>query len=289
MFVLFTDTDCDVTPEVAQRLGFHLISMPYIENGKEVYPFEDWLHFDSHVYYERLRHGPLLSTCGISPHKYTTYFEPFFKAHQDILYVHFSSEMSGTFSAMNLAIEDLKQKYPGVRFETIDTKTISIGGLNIVREISALREQGKSIDEILDWAKTEVEKFAVYFYADNLKFFAKSGRVTGLAAAMGGLFGAHPIIYVNSQGQMLPIATAVGRFNALNKVAEYVIKLQDHIQDHRVLIAHSDCLFLAERLGHLLKHHFGHDLQIEYVVVGPVPGAHCGPDCIGVRFHAIHR
>jgi DegV family protein with EDD domain len=289
MYALFTDTDCDVTPEIASRFGYHLISLPYIENGKEVYPYEDWLSFDSHAFYEKLRHGPLLTTCGISSLKYTAYFEPFFKANQDILYVHFSAAMSGTFSAMNLAVEELKKKYPGVRFETIDTKGITIGSLNIVEEIGDLYVQGKSIDEIKEWAKTEVDKFAIYFYADNLKFFAKSGRVSGITAAMGGLIGMHPIIYMNSEGQMVSIGKAVGRVSALNKVMDYVIKLQDHIQDHRVIIAHTDCLFLAERMGHLLRQHFGRDLHIDYVVVSPIPGAHCGPDCIGVSFHAIHR
>jgi fatty acid-binding protein DegV len=119
--------------------------------------------FDSHAFYEKLRHGPLLTTCGISPVKYAQYFEPFFQAHQDILYVHFSAAMSGTFSAMAVAVEELKKKYPGVNFYTIDTKGITIGSLNIVEEIGDLYQQGKSIDEIKAWAKTEVDKFAHLF------------------------------------------------------------------------------------------------------------------------------
>jgi fatty acid-binding protein DegV len=109
--------------------------------------------FDSHAFYEKLRHGPLAHDLRDFPAQVHAYFEPFFKAHQDILYVHFSSAMSGTFSAMNLAVEELKKKYPGVRFETIDTKGITIGSLNIVEEIGDLYQQGKSIDEIKNGPK----------------------------------------------------------------------------------------------------------------------------------------
>lgn len=289
MYAIFTDTDCDVTPEIAQKFGYHLISLPYIENGVEVYPYESWSEYKPHEFYEKLRHGPLLTICGISPIKYQEYFEPEFQAGHDILYVHFSAAMSGTFSAMNLAVEELKKKYPTVHFYTVDTKGITIGALNIVEEIGELYQQGKSIPEILEWAQTEVDRFAIYFYADNLKFFAKSGRVSGISAKMGGLIGLHPIIYMNSEGQMVSIGKACGRMTALNKVLDYVVKLQDHISEHRVIIAHTDCQFLAERMAHLLRMKFGKDLKIDFVTVSPIPGAHCGPDCIGVSFHAIHR
>ncbi|MCH3909135.1 MAG: DegV family EDD domain-containing protein [Bacilli bacterium] len=164
-----------------------------------------------------------------------------------------------------------------------------MGALNIVMEIGDLYKQGKSIKEIQDWAKEEVDRFAIYFYADNLKFFGKSGRVSGISATMGNLFGIKPLIYMNSDGQMVSIAKARGRVAAMNRLLQYVIELQDHIQDHRILIAHTDCLYLAERMGHLIEHVFGNNLKIEYVVVSAVPGSHCGPDCIGVSFHAKHR
>lgn len=289
MYDIFTDTDCDATPELSAKYGYHLISMPYIENEKEIYPYESWTTFESHAFYEKLRHGPLLSTCGISPQRYTDYFEPSFKAGHDILYVHFSSNMSGTFSAMNLAVEELKKKYPGVNFYTIDTKAITIGALNILYEVGEMYRAGKSIAEIIEWSKTEVDKFATYFYAYTLRFFAKSGRVSGISATMGTIINLHPIIYMNSDGQMVSIAKAVGRLPALHKVLDYVVELEDHIQDHRVIIAHCDCHFLAERMAHMLKQKFGNNLKIEIVVVGPTPGAHCGPDCIGVCFHAKHR
>ena len=168
MFVLFADTDTDITPEVAKEFGYNLISMPYSIDEKEIFPYEDFDAFDGHAFYEMLRNGTMPKTCGLSPSRYVEYFEPFFKEGKDIMYVHFSRAMSGTFNAMNIAIEELKEKYPERTLYLIDTKGISIGGLNIVKEVGDMYLSGKTPEEILKWAETEVDKFAVYFFVEDL-------------------------------------------------------------------------------------------------------------------------
>ncbi|MCI6716337.1 MAG: DegV family protein [Bacilli bacterium] len=289
MLVLFTDTDTDLTPVDAKEYGYKLISMPYIIDEKVIYPYVDFETFDYKTFYDMLRSGVLPKTCGLSPEMYINYFEPEFKNGNDILYVHFSAAMSGTFNAMHLAIEELKAKYPERKIYTIDTKGITICSLNIIKEIGDMYKSGKTINDILKWSKTEVDKFATYFYADNLKFFKLSGRISNLSATLGTVFGIHPIIYMNSEGKMLSISKAKGKNKTLNKLVEYVVELEEDIKNHRVIIAHSDAIELAEELGGKLKQQFGDDLNIEYVVVNPTAGSHCGPSAIGVSFHAKHR
>lgn len=55
MLVLFADTDTDMTPEIAEKYGYRIISMPYVIDGKETAPYEDFEVFDSHAFYDRLR------------------------------------------------------------------------------------------------------------------------------------------------------------------------------------------------------------------------------------------
>ena len=289
MYTLFTDTDTDITPEVAQRYGYKLISMPYIIDGVEYFPYESFKEFESHKFYDMLREGTLPSTSGLSPQKYIEYFEPEFKKGNDILYVHFSAAMSGTFDAMRLAIQDLKERYPDRNVYTVDTKGITLGSYNICLEIGELYKAGKSIEEIQEWAEQEVDKFAIYFYADDLKFFKRSGRVSGLAAFFGGMVGIKPIIYMNSEGKMVTYSKARGRQQTFQKICDIVEELQDNMRDHRVIIAHCDSLDLAEQLGATMKQRFGEDLEIEYTIVNPTAGSHCGPNACGVSFHAKHR
>ena len=290
MYALFTDTDTDITPEVAAEYGYNLISMPYTVGDKEIYPYKDKDYkFDSHAFYQSLRDGVMPKTGGLSPATYKDYFEPFFKAGRDILYVHFSAAMSGTFDAMKLALKELKEIYPERRLYEVDTKGITIGSYNIVREIGELYVKGKSAEEIVRWAETEVDKFAVYFFADDLKFFARSGRVKGFKAFMGNILGVRPIIYMGSDGVMKSIDSVRGRNAAITRLVAYAERLQDDIKGHRVVIGHSDAPETAELLGKRLKTEFGDDLNIEYVVVNPTAGSHCGPDGVGISFHAVHR
>ena len=290
MFQLFTDTDTDITPELANEYGYKLISMPYSETeGKDVYPYEDFKEFDYKTFYNTLRGGVLPKTFALSPTRYAEYFEPTLKEGKDILYVHFSQAMSGTFDSMRLALQDLKEKYPDRTVYTIDTKGITILSYNIVREIGDLYKKGATINEIMDWAEKEIDKFAVYFYADDLKFFARSGRVSGFSATMGGILGIRPIIRMNSEGVMGSVAKAKGRKGAQKAILEYVANLQENIKDHRVIIGHADAEDLALELERKLKDAYGQDLNTEIVVVNPTAGSHCGPDTVGVCFHAKRR
>lgn len=289
MYQLFIDSDCDITLEEANEYGAKFISMPYIEDDKEIYPYETWKEFDSHSFYQRLREGKMATTCAISPEAYKEKFRVEFAKGNDILYAHFSTIMSATFNAMRLALEELKEEFPERKFYEIDAKGITIGARSLVLEVMKLYKAGKSVEELLKFADDEVQHFAVYFFADNLKFFKRSGRVTGFKALMGNLVGVKPIIYMDEEGKMVNIGRAKGRQNALQTLLDKVIELEEDIRKYPVVIAHTDNEELANELGKMVKAHFGEDLLITYNVVNPTAGAHCGPDTIGISFHAKHR
>ena len=76
MYALFTDTDTDITPEVAAHYEMKLISMPYEIDGKEVFPYVDFDKFDPHPFYDKLRSGVMPKTSALNPEIYKEYFEP---------------------------------------------------------------------------------------------------------------------------------------------------------------------------------------------------------------------
>jgi DegV family protein with EDD domain len=289
MFVIFTDTDTDTTPEIAKKYGYHLISMPYSYEGKTIYPYEDFTEFKSKEFYDMLRGGVLPTTSAIGKEKYIEYFEPFFKNGDDILYVHFSEAMTMTFTNMRAAVEELSEKYPDAHFYTIDTKAITINSLVIVEEIGDMYLAGKSLEEILEWAKTEVDCFSAYLFADDLKFFKRSGRVSGFSAAMGTLIGVRPIIYMNAEGKMVSIGKERGRRNALLALLRYIEEKGDNVKDHHIVIGHTDVPEDAEELASMVREKFGADTNVEIIPANPTAGSHCGPNCMGISFHSVKR
>ena len=273
MLTFFSDTDCDITPKECAAYNIKLISMPYTVGEQVIYPYIDFDEFDSHKFYDMLRAGT----------------EPEFASGNDILYVHFSSGTSNTFSIMHQALEKLKAKYPERKFYEVDTLGISALCYNIVLEVADLLKAGKTAKEIVEWAKVEVPKFPMYFFADDLKFFRRSGRVSGLAATMGGFIGIRPIIHLNDEGKMVSIGKETGRAKAIARLVQYVEDLGEDVKAHRVVIGHSDCPDIAAEAERQLKEKFGQDLNVITTVVNPTIGSHCGPNAIGICFHAKHR
>ena len=289
MLTLFTDTDCDMTPALAKEYGYKFIPMPYAVDGKLITPYVDWQEFDSKAFYDMLRAGTIPTTSAISEAAYIRYFEPEFASGNDILYVHFSSALTNTFEGMNKAVDALKSKYPGRRFWAVDTLGISALSLNIVMEIGDLAKAGKSAEEIVSWAKVEVPKFPMYFFADDLKFFRRSGRVSGLAATMGSFIGIRPIIYLSDEGKMISIGKETGRAKAIDRLLSYMDEIGEDIKGHRVVIGHSDIPEIASLVSTMLRQKYGDDLRIVTTVVNPTIGSHCGPNGLGICFHASHR
>ena len=289
MLVLFTDTDTDITPAEAKEFGYRLISMPYSIDGDTVYPYEDFEEFDAHAFYDMLRGGVLPNTSAISAQRYKDYFEPVFKAGDDILYVHFSRNMTATFDNMDIAVKELQEQYPDRKFYEIDTMGITICSLMAVKEIGDMYKAGKSVEEMLEWSKTEINKIACYFFADDLKFFRHSGRVSGLAGTMGTLLGIRPIIYMNEDGKMVSVGKEKGRVKAMERLINYVDELGEDVKAHRVIIGNTDSREIALEIERMLKKKYGADLRTEICDVNPTAGSHCGPNAVGVCFHAKRR
>ena len=157
-----------------------------------------------------------------------------------------------------------------------------------MREVGDLVKAGKTLDEILEWAKTEVDKFAMYFFADDLKFFRRSGRVSGLAATMGTLIGVRPLIHMSPEGKMVSVGTAKGRMNAMTYLVDKVGELGDELDKHRICIGHTDAPEIAHNIATMIENRYGKQ-DIVFVDVNPTAGSHCGPNGVGVCFHAKHR
>ena len=150
-------------------------------------------------------------------------------------------------------------------------------------------KNGDSVEKILAWADSEVQKHAIYFYVDDLKFFARSGRVSNFSAIMGNIVGIHPILTMRADGMMTALGKAQGRKKTLNKILDMIAEKQEDIASHKIYIGHSDMPDVAEIAENMLKERFGENIDVTKVEVNPTAGCHCGPDGLGIFFHAKNR
>lgn len=282
MSVIFTDTDCELWYTMMPELGCEVIKMPYTIDGTE-YFYDNGETTDFKDFYARVRGGSMPVTSALNPVQYTELFEPFFKAGEDILYISFSAELSGTFEHMETAVKALFEKYPKAKFRRFDTKNISWGaGLQAYYAIKEFKK-GKSLDDVIAFLEKFTNEIGVYFMVDSLQHLKKGGRLTGLQAALGTLLAVKPILTVN-EGKLVVTTKANGLNKAISYLAERVKEKATELDKYPIVILDADSAEAAEKLIAKVKEAVG-ETEIWHYPVGPVIGTHCGPGTLGIIFH----
>lgn len=282
MSVIFTDTDCELWYTMMPELGCEVIKMPYTIDGTE-YFYDNGETTDFKDFYARVRGGSMPVTSALNPVQYTELFEPFFKAGEDILYISFSAELSGTFEHMETAVKALSEKYPKAKFRRFDTKNISWGaGLQAYYAIKEFKK-GKSLDDVIAFLEKFTNEIGVYFMVDSLQHLKKGGRLTGLQAALGTLLAVKPILTVN-EGKLVVTTKANGLNKAISYLAERVKEKATELDKYPIVILDADSAEAAEKLIAKVKEAVG-ETEIWHYPVGPVIGTHCGPGTLGIIFH----
>lgn len=288
MSVFFCDSNCELWYTKVDELGIKVIGMPYNLDGEER-DYDMGRETDFVDFYKKEREGVNPKTSALNKQNYLEYFEPHLAEGNDILYVHFSNKLSGTFDFMKQAIDELKEKYPERTIKTVDTLNISMGAGIIVYEAAKLWKQGKSDDEIIKWVEDNRQKYSTVFVADDLNFLKRGGRVSSTVAFVGGILSIKPIMSVDIEGKLAKTGTARGFKNAMNEMVKTMKLLGENVADHPIVIIDADNKENADYLEMLIHKELGDGLDIWHQPVGPTIGCHCGPGTVGLVFHCSHR
>ncbi len=280
--VFFTDTDCEMFYTDAEDLKMKVIGMPYTIKGEErVYDFGK--NTDIKEFYELMRGGEIVTTSALNSQDYLNYFEPVLAKGKDVLYVHFSSELSGTFNYMQTAINILKEKYPERKVICFDTKNISLGGGIQAIEACKLHNSGKSDEEVIEFLNEFKNKVAVYFYVDSLQYLKRGGRISSAAAFFGGALNIKPILTVTKEGKLDKLCTVKGTKKALDYMVTKFSQEYGNNDSYETYIIDADNKIVGDELAEKIKA-VSANAKIRRLSVGPVVGAHAGPGTIGIVF-----
>ena len=288
MSVFFTDTDLELHHTKIKELGINLIKMPFTL-GDEILFDDGGESVDLKNYFTKVSTGTPSKTQALNMEEYVEYFEPVLAKGEDIIYVHFSSQMSGTFNSMNMAIDELLKKYPERKITTVDTLSISLGGGLIVYEAAKLHNNGANDEEVKEYVENNRQNISCLFTVDNLMYLKRGGRLNATSAVVGTILGVKPIIKVDEEGKLNNFAKVSGRKKALNFLIDYVKQNALNIADYPIGILHADCEEDGKYVEQKIREFAGPDANIWLQYVGPTIGAHCGKGTVGVAFHAKKR
>ncbi len=287
MYQLFCDSNCELWHTTVKELGLNVIRMPYILDGEEIF-YDMGENTDFKAFFDKMRAGSIPKTAALNEYAYTEYFEPILARGEDIYYITFSHQMSGTFNAMKNVIANLKEKYPDREIRFKDSKLISLGS-GFVTYYAALKyKNGATMDELDAYLDDLIEHTATYFVVDDLTYLYRGGRVSGVSRVFGNLLGIKPVLYFNEEGKILNINKVKGFKKALSTLLGYIKAKGSELDQYKMFVLHADCENVANAFVDSIKAQFG-DLDVVVQPVGPVIGAHCGPGTIGLIFHAKEK
>lgn len=283
MSVIFTDTNCELSYKHIDELGIKLIQMPYTLEGEE-YFYDDGRDPSFKVIYDKMRNGATPITSALSPQNYVDYFEPVFKAGEDILYIAFSDRLSGTFNYLQMALDELKEKYPERKFTRFNTLSISFGGGIQVLEAVKLQKQGLSDEEIVAKLEEFRNKVVVYFYVDTLTYLRRGGRVSGASAVFGNMLNIKPILKVDEDGRIVKTQTVRGQKKAMNYLVDLFLNDAKLDDEYTYYIINADANNEAEALKNEILEKTQNKVKFEVYDIGPVVTTHCGPGTVGIIY-----
>ena len=288
MYQLFCDSNCELWHTKVKELKLNLIRMPYVmDSGEEIF-YDMGEQHDFKGFFEAMRQGATPKTAALNEYAYTEYFEPILARGEDIYYITFSHQMSGTFNAMKNVIAQLKEKYPEREIRYKDSKLICMGS-GLVTYYGALKyHEGATMDELDAYLDELIEHTAMYFVVNDLTYLYRGGRVSGVSKVVGNLLGIKPILYFNEEGKILNIEKAKGFKKAQSRLIEFMKAKGTELDKYKVFVLHADCEEEAKSFISAIKAQFG-ELDIELQPVGPVIGSHCGPGTLGLVFHAKEK
>ena len=285
-FIIFADSACDIRPEILKSWGVEFRSLTFRFEGEE----KEYGNHDMPIgeFYQRMREGGVAKTAAVNTEAFREGFEAIAAEGKDILYLGFSSGLSTTCNSARIAANEVCEKYPDCKIEVIDTLSASAGIGIMIRAVADKKEEGASLSECADYARSLIAGNCHWFTVDDLVYLKRGGRISAAAAFFGNTIGIKPVMHVDDEGHLVNVLKVRGRKAAIATMANKYSELALTPDTGRIYISHSDCVADAELLASMLE--AKHGVKTEIITdVGPVIGAHSGPGTLALFFVGKNR
>lgn len=290
-YVLSCCSTADLKKAHFERRNIRYICFHYELDGKEYaddlgesMAFED--------FYRAMSNGADTKTSQVNADEYEEYFEPFLKEGKDILHVTLSSGISGTINSARIAKEILQEKYPERKIYIVDSLNASSGFGLLMDKLADLRDEGKSIDEVYDWAEGNKLNAQSWFFSSDLTFFVKGGRVSKTSGFVGGILNICPLLNIDSEGKLIPRYKIRTKKKVIEAIVEQMELNAEDGTDYsgKCYISHSACYEDAKVVAELIESRFS-KLNGKVLIndVGTTIGSHTGPGTVALFFWGAKR
>ena len=285
-YQIFTDATSDLPAKFAEQLQVTVLPMGFTMEGKEYFYIPGRSDMPIETFFEKMRAGVAVTTAQVNTFTFIEAFEPVLKAGKDVLYIGFSSKLSGTVQSAFTAAEELRPKYPERKIVVIDSLCASLGeGLLVYY---AARKSDLSLDELAKWVEENKLRLVHWFTVDDLVYLKRGGRISGATAAIATILNIKPVMHVDNEGYLVAVEKVQGRKKSLRALFERMEKTVDTAVTDTVFIGHCASAADAEYVASLVREAYP-SITVHVDDIGTSVGAHSGPGTIALFFVGNER
>lgn len=283
-YILVSDSTCDLPTEVIKELGIEILPFSYSINDEVFHYYLDERDGNIADFYSRLKNGDMPITSQVNIQSYVDIYETAVKEDKDVLYLAFSSGLSGSYQTSLLAIDMVKEDYPDAKIISIDSLCASVGEGAFLYEVAQLKKSGMDIDTLAQWIKDKRLDVRHWFMVEDLFHLKRGGRLSAVSAVVGSALKIKPILSVDEEGKLVVKSKARGTGKALDFI---VSKVKEDVQDLgalRAVIGHADAMDNAEKLKKMAIEAGMKEENIIIADIGPIIGTHVGAGMTAMAF-----
>lgn len=280
---IVTDSASNLREEMIDEFGLEVLPLTFMVDGVEYRSYLKGEKTDLKQFYTMMREGKVVTTSLPSMQETETTLRAILDAGDDILYLGFSSALSGTYEATELLITGLAAEYPERTLRAEETFAASGGQGLLVYLACKKKAAGATLDEVADFVRETRDHLCHWFTVDDLMFLFRGGRVSRTSAWAGTMLNIKPVLHVDDTGALIPMEKVRGRKKSIKALVDHMEKTAIDPASQTVFITHGDCIEDAELLMKEITERLGvTDFVLNYV--DPVIGAHSGPGTLALFF-----
>lgn len=281
-YVLFTDSTCDLPNDIAEDLDIKVLPMVFLMQEQAYNHFLDAREMSLDEFYTKLKSGVQSQTTQIAFDSYAEYFEPYLKEGKDILYIAFSSALSGTYNTSKIAARELLEKYPDRKIIIVDSACASAGQGALMYYLGKKYKNDKPrCEDLAEYAERLKLKICHWFVVDDIDQLKRGGRISSVTATFAKALQIKPVLSVDNEGKLVNVGKIRGA-NGINQLLIDKMKRDGAFyKQQTVFVAHADNIEGAKQLRKQVK---GLVKDVKIFDIGPVIGTHVGSGMLALVF-----
>lgn len=280
-FIIATASTCDADREWLDQNNIPMISYTFEVNEK-VY-IDDCRAETKHALFHEMREGHQPNTSQITAYAYYEFFKELLEKNNNVLFLDMDKTLSSSYFNSQRAYEDIQEEFPNNNLVIIDTRCVTMGLTLLLKKVVAMKNQGKSMDEVHTWIEDNKLRFAHRFLVDDLEWLRRGGRLSNASAMIGSLLSIKPLIYIDDEGKLIAYSKVRGKKKAIRELLASLDRDLDPAHATEFIVGHSDDPEEADKFVQLVKEKYP-NASISVQELGPVIGCHVGPGFLAIVY-----